>query len=89
MGGGTYRVLGGGQDLLDHHAVAGEGAPVECVGPVRTEGAEAGVFYTLPHRAEGAWGRGGVGFGGQPDGQGARGRVGCRGEGGQGEVGTG
>lgn len=41
----AYRVLVWRQDLFDHHAVTGEGAPVECVGPIRTEGAQAVGIY--------------------------------------------
>lgn len=49
---GSYRVLGGSQDLLDHHAVPGERAAVECVGPIRTEGAEATCYHATQRRGQ-------------------------------------
>lgn len=56
QGHSTYLVLGWNQQLLNHHAVPGIGAPVERVGPIRTEGAEA-VVFTIYHRKRGwQWG---------------------------------
>lgn len=37
----TYRVFAGRQNLLDHHAVPRERAPVQRVGPIGTEGTQA------------------------------------------------
>ena len=37
----TYHLLIGRQHLLDHHAVPGERAAVQRVGPIRTEGTQA------------------------------------------------
>lgn len=47
---GTHRVLGGRQDLFDHHAVPSKGTPVQCVGPIRTEGAEATCYRASQRR---------------------------------------
>lgn len=49
---GSYRVLCGRQNLFDHHTVSGEGAPVECVGPIRTEGAEATCYHATQRRGQ-------------------------------------
>lgn len=37
----TYRVFAGRQNLLNHHAVPRERAPVQRVGPIGTEGTQA------------------------------------------------
>lgn len=51
----AYRVLGGRQDLFDHHAVSGEGAAVEGVGPIRTKGAQAVGIYSNTIQCGGDW----------------------------------
>lgn len=43
-----HRILWGHQEFFDHHAVPGERTSVQSVGPIRTEGAEAGCIYNLP-----------------------------------------
>lgn len=48
----SYRVLRGCQNLLDHHTVSCEGAPVERVGPIRTEGAEATCYHATQRRGQ-------------------------------------
>lgn len=48
----SYRVLRGRQNLLDHHTVPCEGAPVERVGPIRTEGAEATCYHATQRRGQ-------------------------------------
>lgn len=49
---GSYRVLCGGQNLFDHHAVSRKGAPVKCIGPIRTEGAEATCYHASQRRGQ-------------------------------------
>lgn len=49
---GSYRVLCGGQNLFNHHTVPCKGAPVKCVGPIRTEGAEATCYHATQRRGQ-------------------------------------
>ncbi len=49
---GSYRVFCGGQNLLNHHTVSCKGAPVERVGPIRTEGAKATCYHASQRRGQ-------------------------------------
>lgn len=49
---GSYRVLCGSQNLLNHHTVPCKRAPVERVGPIRTEGAEATCYHATQSRGQ-------------------------------------
>lgn len=56
----TYHLLIGRQHLLDHHAVPRERAPVQRVGPIRTEGTQAWCgcrrSHGLPRQQSQRWG---------------------------------
>lgn len=59
----TYHLLIGCQHLLYHHAVPRERAPVQCVGPIRTEGTQAWCGCRRSHglpRQQSQWWRGEV-----------------------------
>lgn len=53
MGPSAYLLFGWHQKLFDHHAVPRIGASVQGVGPIRTEGAEAVVVFTVTHSTVG------------------------------------
>lgn len=48
----TYRVFCRSQNLFNHHTVSCKGAPVERVGPIRTEGAEATCYHATQCRGQ-------------------------------------
>lgn len=48
----AYRVFSRGQNLFNHHTVPSKGAPVQCVGPIRTEGAEATCYQATQRRGQ-------------------------------------